>query len=160
LRPPRWQHRFLGAIVMMAKRQAQRIVDEGVEHASILLILVGPKHAPQVGIHPLAPAPDQTLNEALVKALRATDAWGYCYVNEAWITDVPVFERAGVARVKDLPRDDRDECVILTAGLKDTEPLIFEAAIEGAPVTGRKLGPWQSRALRGEAGEAGVVRTW
>ena len=171
---PVWQVRLLGEIVAMAQRQAKGIVDAGVEHASILLVLVGPKRAPQVGIHPLEAAPHQTLNEALIEALREVDAWGYCYVNEAWITDVPVFDRAGVARVKDLPRDDRDECLILTAGLRGAEPLIWEARIEGAPglpsgrqdpmgtrpVTGRRLGPWQPRVVRGEVGEAGVVRTW
>jgi hypothetical protein len=158
--PPAWQRRMLRDVIDIAKRQAKAIVDHGMEHYSILLVLVGGKRRPSFGVHPVNPLPWQSLNEALEEALRETEAWGYCYINEAWVADGAVFERAGVDRVSALPRDDRDEAVMLTAGLKDTEPLIWEARVEGAPVTGRRLGPWQPRALRGEIGKAGVVRTW
>jgi hypothetical protein len=143
-------------VIEALQATAARIIARGHEHGSILLVLT----ADGGHVLELEPRAGESVNAAIRRQLRASDAWGYVYVNEAWTTThVQAFARGEVSRVVDLPRDDRDEEVILVGALRGGQALAYAARIEATP-DGRRLGPWQPRSTALQLGDAGVLQHW
>jgi len=147
-------------LMAQLQRTAVGIIARGDEHASILVVLRSGRVPVEVSVGPLTLSDGETLNDVLRARLQARQAWGYIYVNEAWTTTaLGPFVRGEVSSVRELPRDDRQEVVLMVGRLKGRGPRLFAALIEATP-TGRRLGPWRAMAPAPFLGDASLIDTW
>lgn len=145
----------LRGFIAHLQQVAADIITRGDQHSSIVVLLT-----PQgVQVEPLPVPEGQALNDVLRARLRATKAWGYIYINEAWTTTATAFAAAGGQRVLDVPPDDRQEELLMVGLLRGDRPLAYRAPIEATP-SGRRLGAWASRGLALFLGDASIVPDW
>lgn len=150
----------LRGLMAQVRATAARIIASGQEHASLLVLLREGRRPVEIEVGAFTVPEGETLNDVLRARLQARQAWGYIYINEAWTTTaVSRVVRGEVARVLDLPRDDRQEELIMVGVLQGEAPALVGAVIEATP-TGRRLGPWRALDVAAFLGDASVVTTW
>lgn len=146
--------------IEFTKKQAKAIVESGEEHRPIMLVFTPEGITPVL----LKDVDKDIFKPVISEFLQQLRAYAYIFINEAWATklseDSPTVQRLlkGEISVSELPLDDRDEMLIITAAENGKSYRGWSAKIRYTREGKRYLGEWEE--IRGISTGRLILKEW
>jgi len=131
--------------IQMAKDTSRYIIDSGEEHMPILIMFTSTEVV-NAGISGME---KEDFKVVVSQLLRHFHAHAYIFINECWMTklnmDSPLFQEleSGRKQISDLPPDDREEVIVITATENGKSCRMWTANIQYTRDDKRYLGEWK-----------------
>lgn len=152
---------ILDEAVSLAKQQSRSIVESGEEHIPLLLVLT----PSGLGLVRPVVKDKNTFKSALTELLVMLSASAYVMIYGAWSTridkDSPLLDRilSGELAISELPLDDREEILTITAVDNGKSYRCWAAKIS-YDHDNRHLGEWKEMPKDGAASGRMVLKEW
>jgi len=150
----------LEKVVSFVMDKSRNIIDSGDTHEPIMLIIT-PESVHTVGLYNMN---KDTFCDAMTDLFRQFHAYAYVFINEAWQAkikkDSPLILKlnSGKITVQDLPPDDKEEILTITAVENGLSYRCYEANIKYTKSGNRYLDKWKE--LKGNVTGRMVIKEW